>query len=103
MVAAHGAAGPHPRLLPGRGRAGPALLAVPGRPLRPRGRGPGAVLVDARDVSMTAPAYAELGVRTNFSFLEGASHPGEMARQARALGLAALGVADRNTLAGVVR
>ena len=52
---------------------------------------------------MTAPAYAELGVRTNFSFLEGASHPGEMVRQARALGLAAIGVADRNTLAGVVR
>ncbi|MDZ4392791.1 error-prone DNA polymerase [Cypionkella sp.] len=48
-------------------------------------------------------AYAELGAMTNFSFLEGASHPGEMAMQAKALGLAALGVADRNTLAGMVR
>ena len=47
--------------------------------------------------------YAELGAMTNFSFLEGASHPGELMMQARALGLAAVGVADRNTLAGMVR
>ncbi len=47
--------------------------------------------------------YAELGALTNFSFLEGASHPGEMMIQAKALGLAAVGVADRNTLAGMVR
>ena len=47
--------------------------------------------------------YAELGAMTNFSFLEGASHPGEIMIQARALGLAAVGVADRNTLAGIVR
>ena len=47
--------------------------------------------------------YAELGVMTNFSFLEGASHPGELMVQAKALGLAAVGVADRNTLAGIVR
>ena len=48
-------------------------------------------------------AYAELGAMTNFSFLEGASHPAELMHQAKALGLAAMGVADRNTLAGVVR
>ncbi|HEY0600772.1 error-prone DNA polymerase [Brevundimonas sp.] len=47
--------------------------------------------------------YAELGALTNFSFLEGASHPAELMLQARALGLAAVGVADRNTLAGIVR
>ena len=47
--------------------------------------------------------YAELGAMTNFSFLEGASHPGELAMQAKSLGLAAIGVADRNTLAGMVR
>ncbi len=47
--------------------------------------------------------YAELGAMTNFSFLEGASHPGELMLQAKALGLAAVGVADRNTLAGIVR
>ena len=40
---------------------------------------------------------------TNFSFLEGASHPGQLVEQAQSLGLAAIGVADRNTLAGVVR
>jgi len=47
--------------------------------------------------------YAELQVTTNYSFLRGASHPGEMVTTAKALGLAAVGVADRNTLAGVVR
>ncbi|MEM0927990.1 MAG: error-prone DNA polymerase [Pseudomonadota bacterium] len=47
--------------------------------------------------------YAELGVVTNFSFLRGASHPHELVEQAKALGLSALGIADRNTLAGVVR
>lgn len=50
-----------------------------------------------------APAYAELQCMTNFSFLRGASHPGEMVIQAKALGHTAIGVADRNTLAGVVR
>ncbi|MEO0466453.1 MAG: error-prone DNA polymerase [Pseudomonadota bacterium] len=47
--------------------------------------------------------YAELAVTTNFSFLRGASHGEELVHQAKALGLAAIGVADRNTLAGVVR
>jgi error-prone DNA polymerase len=48
-------------------------------------------------------AYAELDVRSNFSFLEGGSHAGELVDRAKALGLAAIGIADRNTLAGVVR
>jgi len=47
--------------------------------------------------------FVELGLTTNFSFLRGASHPGELVRTARALGYDALGIADRNTLAGVVR
>ena len=47
--------------------------------------------------------YAELEVTTNFSFLRSASHPAEMAKTAAALGLSAVAVADRNTLAGVVR
>ena len=47
--------------------------------------------------------YAELQVTTNYSFLRGASHPGELVLAAKALGLAAVGVADRNSLAGVVR
>ena len=49
------------------------------------------------------PSYAELQVTTNFSFLRGGSHPEELVLQAAALGLAAVAVADRNTLAGVVR
>ncbi|MEO0981834.1 MAG: error-prone DNA polymerase [Pseudomonadota bacterium] len=48
-------------------------------------------------------AYAELQVATNFSFLEGASHAEELVLRAKALGLSAIGVTDRNTLAGVVR
>ena len=47
--------------------------------------------------------YAELDARSNFSFLEGGSHPAELVKQAKALGLSAIGVADRNSLAGVVR
>jgi len=47
--------------------------------------------------------YAELQVTTNYSFLRGGSHPGELALQAIALGHSAIGIADRNTLAGVVR
>ena len=48
-------------------------------------------------------AYAELAVTTNFSFLRGASHPQEMVARADELGLAAIGIADRNSFAGVVR
>ena len=47
--------------------------------------------------------YAELQVTTNFSFLRGASHVEELFVQAKRLGLPALGIADRNTLAGIVR
>jgi error-prone DNA polymerase len=48
-------------------------------------------------------AYAELAVTTNFSFLRGASHPQELVARADALGLTAIGIADRNSFAGVVR
>jgi error-prone DNA polymerase len=47
--------------------------------------------------------YAELAATSNFSFLRGASHPEELVRAAHAHGYAALGIADRNSLAGVVR
>lgn len=47
--------------------------------------------------------YAELHCRTNYSFLEGASHADELAARAHELGLRALAVTDRNSLAGVVR
>jgi error-prone DNA polymerase len=49
------------------------------------------------------PRFAELATMTNFSFLRGASHPEEMVKRAVELGLAGIGIADRNTLAGVVR
>src|SRR5687767_4917081 len=51
-----------------------------------------------------APApFVELGVSTPFSFLRGASDAIELVMAAYALGMDAIGVADRNTLAGVVR
>jgi len=50
-----------------------------------------------------AGTYAELQVTTNYSFLRGASHVEELLAQARLLGLAALAVTDRNTLAGIAR
>lgn len=50
-----------------------------------------------------APAFAELLAATNYSFLRGASHPAEMVARAHALGMAGIGIADRNTVAGVVR
>ncbi len=47
--------------------------------------------------------FTELVAATSFSFLDGASQPSEMVGQAVALGYAGIGVADRNTVAGVVR
>jgi len=64
------------------------LTLPPARPARP---------------AETPPAYAELGMRSNFSFLDGASHPSELAQRARALGLAGFGLCDHQGLAGAVR
>ncbi|AUH34033.1 error-prone DNA polymerase [Paracoccus tegillarcae] len=47
--------------------------------------------------------YAELCVTTNFTFLTGASHPEELVARAAELGLAAIAITDRNSVAGVVR
>jgi error-prone DNA polymerase len=47
--------------------------------------------------------YAELHCKTNFSFLQGASHPDELVQRAVELGYHALAVTDVNSLAGVVR
>jgi error-prone DNA polymerase len=52
---------------------------------------------------MTTLQYAEIGITTNFSFLRGGSDPRDYVHQASDLHLAAIGIADRNTLAGVVR
>ena len=50
-----------------------------------------------------APLYAELQTTTNFSFLRGGSHPEELVERAAALGLTAIGITDRHSLAGIVR
>ncbi len=47
--------------------------------------------------------YAEIGITTNFSFLRGGSHPQAYIHQASHLRIPAIGIADHNTLAGVVR
>src|ERR1700745_4092017 len=49
------------------------------------------------------PMYAELQVTSHFSFLRGASSCDELFATAAALGIEALGIVDRNSLAGVVR
>jgi error-prone DNA polymerase len=50
-----------------------------------------------------AARYAELHCRSNFSFLEGASHPEELVERACELGLTALALTDRDGLYGAVR
>jgi error-prone DNA polymerase len=52
---------------------------------------------------MSLPDYAELHCLSNFSFLRGASHPGELVERAVALGYRALALTDECSLAGVVR
>jgi len=47
--------------------------------------------------------FAELAAKTNYSFLEGASHPEEMVSQAHALGYHSLGVSDVNGVYGIPR
>ena len=47
--------------------------------------------------------YAELAVMTNYSFLRGASKPDELVARAKELGYVGIGIADRNSLAGMVR
>ncbi|HTV72837.1 MAG TPA: DNA polymerase III subunit alpha, partial [Candidatus Acidoferrales bacterium] len=53
--------------------------------------------------SPSGPAYAELHSWSNFTFLEGASHPEELLERGRALGLTALALTDRDGLYGAVR
>lgn len=47
--------------------------------------------------------YVELHCKSNFSFLEGASHADELMQRAAELGYAGLAITDRNSLAGIVR
>ena len=57
----------------------------------------------ARPALAPAPPYAELAAASNFSFLRGASAGQDMVLTALMLGHTGIGIADRNTLAGVVR
>jgi error-prone DNA polymerase len=50
-----------------------------------------------------AHAFAELLAATNYSFLRGASHAADMVMHAIDLGHTGIGIADRNTVAGVVK
>ncbi|MGH7949349.1 MAG: PHP domain-containing protein, partial [Candidatus Binataceae bacterium] len=49
------------------------------------------------------PPYVPLWCKSNFSFLEGASHPDELVEEARRLGLSALALTDRDGVYGIVR
>ena len=60
-------------------------------------------MVYAWAIRVKEPAYAELAVTTNYSFLKGASHPEELVAEAMRLGLSGIGIADHNSLAGIVR
>ncbi|GLS41839.1 error-prone DNA polymerase [Mesorhizobium tianshanense] len=53
--------------------------------------------------ALTVVPYAEFGIQSNFSFLRGASKPEELVVAAKFLGFSSIGLADRNTVAGVVR
>ncbi|MFQ5521131.1 MAG: PHP domain-containing protein, partial [Candidatus Methylomirabilia bacterium] len=49
------------------------------------------------------PSYVPLWCKSNFSFLEGASHPDELVEEAHRLGLKSLALADRDGVYGIVR
>jgi error-prone DNA polymerase len=74
---------------PSKRRRGQSAAGPCGTPTRAFGR--------------STPRFAELHCKTNFSFLEGASHPDELVHRAVELGLDALAITDKNSLAGVVR
>ena len=47
--------------------------------------------------------YAELHAHSNFTLLDGGSHPEELIDRAKALGLAGIAITDRDGLYGAVR
>ena len=64
---------------------------------------PGGELVADQEEGSALLPYAELCITSNFTFLTGASHPEELVTRAAELGLAAIAITDRNSVAGVVR
>ncbi len=78
------------------GLYGSELIDKEGEPIEPKWFVHGLFRMKATD-------YAEIGITTNFSFLRGGSQPQEYVHQAGEHRLPVIGIADRNTLAGVVR
>ncbi len=54
-------------------------------------------------MSGTRRHYVPLACKSNYSFLEGASHPHELATMAKVLGIPSIGIADRDGVYGMVR
>ena len=82
----------------GADSSAPGAAGVSAVSFRPRAPG-----TEADSPLSPADSYAELCVTSNFTFLTGASHPEELVIRAAELGLAALAITDRNSVAGVVR
>jgi error-prone DNA polymerase len=78
---------------------------MPDPPAPKRIRAPLTPPAEESDPNAGGPAfpYAELHCKTNFSFLEGASHPDELVQRAAELRYRALAITDLNSVAGVVR
>jgi len=64
---------------------------------------PPAPAVPARPRRQGSVRYAELHCHSNFSFLDGASHPEELVDEAARIGLEALALTDHNGFYGIVR
>ena len=73
---------------------------MPEAPLTPARRH---AVPDGCGTPLAPSPYVELAVMSCFSFLRGASDAVDLATRARALGYDAIGIADANSLAGVVR
>ncbi|HZZ48891.1 MAG TPA: error-prone DNA polymerase [Pseudonocardia sp.] len=59
--------------------------------------------VPSTEGALATVPYAELHCHSNFSFLDGASHPEKLVEQAAALGLEAIALTDHDGMYGVVR
>ena len=94
--------GRSPKGRDGRAPGSPSWNSGGDGPAWGRKRQPFEPPTDLRPRTTTVP-YAELHCHSNFSFLDGASHPEELATEAVRLGLDALAITDHNGLYGVVR
>ncbi len=89
----------------GRAPGSPSWNSGGDGPAWSRKRQPFEVPPELAGTTSTAPVvpYAELHCHSNFSFLDGASHPEELATEAARLGLEALAITDHDGFYGVVR